>query len=152
MWLGSVRAMPPHQSFCGGKCPLPLVLPPMPIWPPWTMFSVKLYASSILYLYADTALFAPLSQKHGLKVYLRNPTSFTPIVSTKDFLLLGNDMRANKKQIAKFSIRDAEVCVKPHTRYVMYGSFLCSWFFHLCCHHPCMLARFDHLVPDTCRE
>ena len=48
-------------------------------------------------------------QKHGLKVYLRNPNSFTPLRGTDQSLLLGNDMRENEKQIAQFSVRDAEV-------------------------------------------
>ncbi|XP_064382935.1 pyridine nucleotide-disulfide oxidoreductase domain-containing protein 2-like [Halichondria panicea] len=47
-------------------------------------------------------------KKHGLKVYLRNPNSFTPLRGTDQSLLLGNDMRENEKQIAQFSVRDAE--------------------------------------------
>ena len=54
--------------------------------------------------------FSPyLLQKHGLKLYFRNPNSYTPLLSTKKYLLLGDDMLENRKQIAKFSVKDAEV-------------------------------------------
>lgn len=49
------------------------------------------------------------TQRHGLKVYLRDPNSFTPLRGTDKSLLLGNNMRENEKQIAQFSVRDAEV-------------------------------------------
>ena len=48
-------------------------------------------------------------QRHGLKVYFRNPNSYTPVLNTNKYLLLGNDMLENRKQIAKFSVKDAEV-------------------------------------------
>ena len=48
-------------------------------------------------------------QKHGLKVHLRNPNSYTPCLDNGRSLLLGNDNEENKKQIAKFSRHDAEV-------------------------------------------
>lgn len=51
-------------------------------------------------------------KKHGLKVYLRNPNSFTPLLGTNQSLLLGNNMMENKKQIAQFSVKDAEVYAK----------------------------------------
>ena len=51
------------------------------------------------------------TQRHGLKVYLRDPNSFTPILGTDKYLLLGNNQDANKREIAKFSRKDAEVYI-----------------------------------------
>lgn len=51
-----------------------------------------------------------LLQKHGLKIYLRNPNSFTPLLGTDKYLLLGSDEKENKKEVAKFSSKDAVVC------------------------------------------
>lgn len=54
-------------------------------------------------------------QKYGLKVYLRNPSSYTPLLEPggKDrkahSLCLGPDAEQNKKQISQFSDRDAQV-------------------------------------------
>ncbi|XP_041370100.1 pyridine nucleotide-disulfide oxidoreductase domain-containing protein 2-like [Gigantopelta aegis] len=53
-------------------------------------------------------------KKYGLKVYLRNPNSYTPLIEPggRDgkarSLLLGRDHEANRKQIAQFSHKDAE--------------------------------------------
>ena len=52
-----------------------------------------------------------MSQKHGLKVYLRDPNAFAPVLGSEQYLLLGSDPEENRRQIAKFSQRDAEVCV-----------------------------------------
>ena len=49
-------------------------------------------------------------KRHGLKVYLRHPDSYTPCLHSKQSLLLGSNMEENRRQIAKFSTRDAEVC------------------------------------------
>ncbi|KAI8512502.1 Pyridine nucleotide-disulfide oxidoreductase domain-containing protein 2 [Branchiostoma belcheri] len=53
-------------------------------------------------------------KRHGLKVYLRDPNSFTPLLEpdgTGQYrsLLLGRDLRENQRQIAQFSQRDAEI-------------------------------------------
>lgn len=48
-------------------------------------------------------------QKHGLKVYLRDPDSYTPHLETRQYLLLGSDATEKHRQIAKFSARDARV-------------------------------------------
>ncbi|XP_078589270.1 pyridine nucleotide-disulfide oxidoreductase domain-containing protein 2-like [Branchiostoma floridae x Branchiostoma japonicum] len=53
-------------------------------------------------------------KRHGLKVYLRDPNSFTPLLEpdgTGQFrsLLLGKDLKENQRQIAQFSQRDAEI-------------------------------------------
>lgn len=51
-----------------------------------------------------------------MKVYLRNPCSYTPLLEPggKDgkatSLLLGRDSQENKIQIAQFSAKDAQVC------------------------------------------
>ena len=48
-------------------------------------------------------------QKHGLKVYLRDPDSYTPLRNSKDYLLLSSDDIKNSQEIAKFSKKDAQV-------------------------------------------
>src|SRR3990172_676237 len=45
--------------------------------------------------------------KHGLEVLARDPSSFTPLPDGR-FLLLGHDDESNRREIAKFSRRDAE--------------------------------------------
>ncbi|MHC4399598.1 MAG: phytoene desaturase family protein [Planctomycetota bacterium] len=45
--------------------------------------------------------------EHGLKILPRNPSSFTPLIDGR-YLLLGHDEALNRRQIAKFSARDAE--------------------------------------------
>ena len=45
--------------------------------------------------------------KHGYKVLTRNPSSFTPLDDGR-FLMLGPDAEFNRREIAKFSTRDAE--------------------------------------------
>ena len=50
-----------------------------------------------------------ITQKHGLKVYLRDPNAFAPVLGSDQYLLLGSDADENRRQIAKFSQRDAEV-------------------------------------------
>jgi len=46
-------------------------------------------------------------KKHGLKWFLRDPNSFTPL-RTGGHLLLGRDSSKNKAEIAKFSKKDSE--------------------------------------------
>ena len=46
-------------------------------------------------------------KRHGLKLFKRNPSSFTPLLDGR-YLLLGSDMENNRKEIAKFSKKDAE--------------------------------------------
>ena len=48
-------------------------------------------------------------QKHGLKVYLRNPNSYTPVLSTNQSLTLWCEGYKTQQEIAKFSTQDAEV-------------------------------------------
>ncbi|PSN53015.1 Pyridine nucleotide-disulfide oxidoreductase domain-containing protein 2 [Blattella germanica] len=53
--------------------------------------------------------------KYGLKVYSRNPSSYTPIIETNwakngpRSLTLGQDEESNRKQIARFSEKDAQM-------------------------------------------
>jgi phytoene dehydrogenase-like protein len=46
-------------------------------------------------------------RKHGYKVLARNPSSFTPCLDGR-YLLMGPDADLNRREIAKFSARDAE--------------------------------------------
>ncbi|XP_067858148.1 pyridine nucleotide-disulfide oxidoreductase domain-containing protein 2 [Heptranchias perlo] len=53
-------------------------------------------------------------KKHGLKIYIRNPSSFTPMLEDgvggkpPRSLLMGTDMGETQKQIAQFSVKDAQ--------------------------------------------
>jgi phytoene dehydrogenase-like protein len=51
-------------------------------------------------------------KKYGLKFYIRDPNSYTPVRDSKDYLLLGRDKFKNRQEIAKFSSKDAEVFAK----------------------------------------
>ncbi|XP_064125541.1 pyridine nucleotide-disulfide oxidoreductase domain-containing protein 2 isoform X2 [Loxodonta africana] len=74
-------------------------------------FSRASYLLSLLrpQIYTDLEL-----KKHGLKLHLRNPHSFTPMWEegtegkVPRSLLLGTDMAENQKQIAQFSQKDAQ--------------------------------------------
>jgi phytoene dehydrogenase-like protein len=50
-------------------------------------------------------------EEHGFKILLRDPSSFTPLPDGR-YLLLGHDEQANRREIAKFSPRDAEAYPK----------------------------------------
>ncbi|XP_051946217.1 pyridine nucleotide-disulfide oxidoreductase domain-containing protein 2-like isoform X1 [Xyrauchen texanus] len=75
-------------------------------------FSRASYLLSLLrpHIYQDLEL-----KKHGLKVYMRDPYSFTPILEEgvgggpPRSLLLGSDMAKNQQEIGKFSEKDAKV-------------------------------------------
>eukprot|EP00123_Amoebidium_parasiticum_P013836 comp22175_c0_seq1/m.32556 comp22175_c0_seq1/g.32556 ORF comp22175_c0_seq1/g.32556 comp22175_c0_seq1/m.32556 type:complete len:588 (-) comp22175_c0_seq1:636-2399(-) len=49
--------------------------------------------------------------RHGLQVYLRNPSSFTPMRDGRS-LVLGSDSHANAEQVSQFSAKDAEALEK----------------------------------------
>ncbi|XP_053548532.1 pyridine nucleotide-disulfide oxidoreductase domain-containing protein 2 [Bombina bombina] len=78
---------------------------------PGFKFSRASYLLSLLrpQIYNDLEL-----KKHGLKVYFRNPHSFTPLLEDgvngrpPRSLLLGSDMTENQRQIAQFSKKDAK--------------------------------------------
>jgi len=50
-------------------------------------------------------------EQHGLKILPRDPSSFTPLPDGR-YLLLGHDDRQNRREIGKFSARDAEAFPK----------------------------------------
>ncbi|KAB1271256.1 Pyridine nucleotide-disulfide oxidoreductase domain-containing protein 2 [Camelus dromedarius] len=78
---------------------------------PGFKFSRASYLLSLLrpQIYTELEL-----KKHGLRLHLRNPHSFTPMLEESAgskvprSLLLGTDMAENQKQIAQFSRKDAE--------------------------------------------
>ncbi|KAM9197009.1 pyridine nucleotide-disulfide oxidoreductase domain-containing protein 2 isoform 2-T2 [Dugong dugon] len=78
---------------------------------PGFKFSRASYLLSLLrpQIYTDLEL-----KKHGLRLHLRNPYSFTPMQEegtggkVPRSLLLGTDMVENQKQIAQFSPKDAQ--------------------------------------------
>ncbi|XP_055976823.1 pyridine nucleotide-disulfide oxidoreductase domain-containing protein 2 [Sorex fumeus] len=79
---------------------------------PGFKFSRASYLLSLLrpQIYKDLEL-----KKHGLKLHLRDPYSFTPMLEggagnkAPRSLLLGTDMEENQRQIAQFSQKDAQV-------------------------------------------
>ncbi|XP_061259037.1 pyridine nucleotide-disulfide oxidoreductase domain-containing protein 2 isoform X2 [Bos javanicus] len=82
---------------------------------PGFKFSRASYLLSLLRLqiYSELEL-----KKHGLRLHLRNPYSFTPMLEegtggkVPRSLLLGTDMVENQKQIAQFSKKDAQAFPK----------------------------------------
>ncbi|XP_006831293.1 PREDICTED: pyridine nucleotide-disulfide oxidoreductase domain-containing protein 2 [Chrysochloris asiatica] len=78
---------------------------------PGFKFSRASYLLSLLrpQIYRDLEL-----KKHGLRLHLRNPYSFTPMLEEGTVgkvprsLLLGTDMAENQKQIAQFSQKDVQ--------------------------------------------
>ncbi|XP_004346387.2 Pyridine nucleotide-disulfide oxidoreductase domain-containing protein [Capsaspora owczarzaki ATCC 30864] len=50
-------------------------------------------------------------KQHGLKVHMRNPSSFSPLRDGR-YLLMGSDHKLNHEQISKFSAKDAEAYPK----------------------------------------
>ncbi|KAG8523508.1 Pyridine nucleotide-disulfide oxidoreductase domain-containing protein 2 [Galemys pyrenaicus] len=78
-------------------------------------FSRASYLLSLLrpQIYTDLEL-----KKHGLRLHLRNPYSFTPMLEegpgskAPRSLLLGTNMAENQKQIAQFSQKDAQAFPK----------------------------------------
>ena len=50
-------------------------------------------------------------KRHGLEILPRDPSSFTPLVDGR-YLLIGHDDASNRREIAKFSRRDAEAYPK----------------------------------------
>ncbi|XP_016019725.2 pyridine nucleotide-disulfide oxidoreductase domain-containing protein 2 isoform X2 [Rousettus aegyptiacus] len=82
---------------------------------PGFKFSRASYLLSLLrpQIYSDLEL-----KKHGLRLHLRNPYSFTPMLEegTRNkaprSLLLGTNMAENQKQIAQFSRKDAQAFPK----------------------------------------
>ncbi|XP_011372332.1 pyridine nucleotide-disulfide oxidoreductase domain-containing protein 2 [Pteropus vampyrus] len=82
---------------------------------PGFKFSRASYLLSLLrpQIYTDLEL-----KKHGLRLHLRNPYSFTPMLEegtgnkVPRSLLLGTNMAENQKQIAQFSRKDAQAFPK----------------------------------------
>jgi phytoene dehydrogenase-like protein len=68
-------------------------------------------ASYVLSLLRPKVLNELELKKHGLKIILRDPNSFTPVLDPKSghkSLTLGRSSTENAKQIAQFSVKDAE--------------------------------------------
>jgi phytoene dehydrogenase-like protein len=73
---------------------------------PWPGFKVSTAAYVVSLLLPEIERDLEL-QKHGYKVLARNPSSFTPLEDGR-YLLMGRDAELNRREIAKFSRRDAE--------------------------------------------
>jgi phytoene dehydrogenase-like protein len=74
-----------------------------PLWPGYKV-SVAAYVISLFLPEIIRDLRLP---HYGLKILPRNPSSFTPLLDGR-YLLLGPDAGANRREIEKFSHRDAE--------------------------------------------
>lgn len=73
---------------------------------PWPGYKVSTAAYVVSLLLPEIERDLEL-KKHGYKVLRRTPSSFTPIEDGR-YLMLGPDAEFNRKEIAKFSERDAE--------------------------------------------
>jgi len=73
---------------------------------PWPGYKVSTAAYVVSLLLPDIERDLEL-KRHGYKVLPRNPSSFTPLEDRR-YLLLGPDGESNRREIAKFSVRDAE--------------------------------------------
>ncbi|XP_049711146.1 pyridine nucleotide-disulfide oxidoreductase domain-containing protein 2 isoform X1 [Elephas maximus indicus] len=110
---------------------------------PGFKFSRASYLLSLLrpQIYTDLEL-----KKHGLKLHLRNPHSFTPMWEegtegkVPRSLLLGTDMAENQKQIAQFSQKDAQA----FPRYEEFMNRLVSAIDPLLDVAPVDVAAFQH--------
>src|SRR5215510_204504 len=73
------------------------------IWPGYKV-STASYVNSLLRpeIIRDLQL-----KRHGFELLPRNPSSFTPFPDGR-YLLMGRDQELNRKEIGKFSARDAE--------------------------------------------
>ncbi|KAF3827822.1 hypothetical protein GH733_001057 [Mirounga leonina] len=98
-----------RETPCGGGAAVPEEIIP------GFKFSRASYLLSLLrpQIYTDLEL-----KKYGLKLRLRNPYSFTPMLEegmgskVPTSLLLGTDIEENQKQIAQFSWKDAQAFPK----------------------------------------
>jgi phytoene dehydrogenase-like protein len=73
------------------------------LWPGYKVST----ASYVISLFLPEIIRELRLNHYGLKILPRNPSSFTPLLEGRS-LLMGNDMRANQDEIAKFSKKDAE--------------------------------------------
>src|SRR3974390_1284999 len=73
------------------------------VWPGFKV-SAAAYVNSLLRpeIIRDLEL-----KQHGLEILPRNPSSFTPFPDGR-YLILGPDAELNRKEIGKFSLKDAE--------------------------------------------
>lgn len=73
---------------------------------PWPGYKVSTAAYVVSLLLSDIERDLDL-RRHGYKVLPRNPSSFTPLEDGR-YLLLGPDADSNRREIGKFSARDAD--------------------------------------------
>lgn len=81
----------------------------------WSGFKVS-PAAYVISLFLPRIIRELKLKENGLKILPRDPSSFTPLPDGRS-LLLGHDAESNRKQIAKFSQKDADA-------YPRYESFL----------------------------
>jgi phytoene dehydrogenase-like protein len=86
-----------RRELVGGSCVTEEV------WPGYRV-STAAYVNSLLRpeIIRDLEL-----KKHGFQMLPRNPSSFTPFPDGR-YLMLGTDVEANRREVAKFSAKDAD--------------------------------------------
>src|SRR5207247_7740367 len=62
-------------------------------------------------------------KKHGFQMLPRNPSSFTPFPDQR-YLLLGPDAALNRREVGKFSARDADALPKYEAMLLRVADFL----------------------------
>ena len=86
-----------RRPFVGGACVTE------ELWPGYKVSTASYVVSLLLpEIERDLEL-----AKHGYRVLPRNPSSFTPLENGQ-YLLLGRDAESNRKEIARFSEKDAK--------------------------------------------
>ena len=78
-----------------------------PLWPGYKVST----ASYVISLFLPEIIRDLKLKENGLKILPRNPSSFTPCEDGR-YLILGPEEHSNKKEIAKFSEKDAEAFSK----------------------------------------
>src|SRR3954464_3917823 len=89
------------------------------VWPGYKV-STAAYVNSLLrpYIIRDLEL-----KKHGFQMLPRNPSSFSPFPDGR-YLMLGPDADLNRRDVSKFSARDAEALPKYEAMLLRVADFL----------------------------
>jgi phytoene dehydrogenase-like protein len=89
------------------------------VWPGFKV-STASYVNSLLRpeIIRDLEL-----KKHGFELLPRNPSSFTPFPDGR-YLLLGPDPELNRKEVSKFSVRDAEALPRYEAMLLRVADFI----------------------------
>src|SRR5205809_1422183 len=89
------------------------------IWPGFKV-STASYVNSLLRpeIISDLEL-----KKHGFELLPRNPSSFTPFPDGR-YLMLGPDAEMNRREVSKFSVKDAEALPRYEDMLLRVANFI----------------------------